>query len=204
MTASCSNFVGRVVQVLRGLDRCEMVKFPLTQSSWLERHPFPSFPLACLPTREQAVGGAPESSLPSSGPDFSDRRGCGCGHCPAQRCDHPARPQAGVSSQAGAQRAFACDVAPGPFLGCWPEPAPLPHPSDISGQPPRPALSPAQLMPACPAPAFWPSGPASSLDLRHGLGGAEGGGEQMPTAPCPPLNNRTAEARLAVSPESQG
>lgn len=66
------------------------------------------------------------------------------------------------------------------------------------------ALSPAQLMPARPAPAFWPSGPASSLDLRHGLGGAEGGGEQMPTAPCPPLNNRTAEARLAVSPESQG
>lgn len=62
------------------------------------------------------------------------------------------------------------------------------------------ALSPAQLMPVCPAPAFWPSGPASSLDRRHCWVEPRGGGEQMPTDPRPPLNNRTAEARLALSP----
>lgn len=60
------------------LDRYQMVKFPLTQSSWLKRYPFPSSaPSLPLPIKEQRVGGAqkpqefPKPS-PYSAPDLPE------------------------------------------------------------------------------------------------------------------------------------
>lgn len=170
-----------------GLDRYETVKFPLTQSSWLERHPFPSFPLSLLPRREQSVGGVQRPGwLPGALSLIWSRsqwlEGPELWSLPSG-FDHPAgAPGRSFFGCCGARSPFSCDVAPGLFLGCRPEPAPLPHPSDISGQAPRPRPSPAQLMPACPAPAFWPSGPASSLDHRHCWLELRGWG-----ADCPPL-----------------
>lgn len=50
-----------------------------------------------------------------------------------------------------------------------------------------PALSRAQLMPACPALAFWRSGPVAGLCLlprsQTLLGGAEGCGDRRPLPP---------------------
>lgn len=78
------------------------------------------------------------------------------------------------------------DVAPGLFLGCQPEPARY-APVGVSGLSPRPALSRAQLMPACPALAFWRSGPVAGLCLlprsQTLLGGAEGCGDRRPLPP---------------------
>lgn len=187
-----------------------MVKFPLTQSSWLKRQPFPSPPPLPPPPHKRAVRGRSSEAklIPRSplSPLVQILVAAGLGaRVAAQRCDHPAV-ATGRSFFLGRKHRvpLSRDVAPWLFLGCWPEPAPLPHPSDISGLSRSHALSRAQLMPACPAPALRLSGPVSHPCLFPGpqtlLGGAGGCGEPTPTAPFPSLNNGDSECRLALSP----
>lgn len=93
--------------------------------------------------------------------------------------------------------------------GCAGVPAtacPVPHPSDISGPPRGPALSPAQLMPAPPRPcplAVWPR----LLPITDTPGGAQGAGSRCPlpspALPRPLLNTRTAGGQTSLSPEGQ-
>lgn len=176
-----------------GLDQEQMVKFPLTQSSWLGRHPFhpppPSPPLPIKESRWEALAGRALPAALASSSRFKWLLEGLEPQSPPSSCDHPV--VAAGRSVFPLQRhrvpslmmlLQACSRGAGQSLPWYPTLQIFldSHHSHT--------LSQAQLMPACPAPACWLSGPVSPspchlLGSETLLGGAEGCGEQTPTAP---------------------
>lgn len=159
-----------------------MVNFPLTQSSWLERHPFPSFPLPLLPRREPSVGGVREPAwLPGAlsliWSRFQRLEGPELRSLP-RGCDHPA-------VAAGPERRVPSSVMllQGCFWGAGQSLPRYPTLQIFLDRHHGHALSPAQLMP--PAPPL-PSGPLALPPawITATVGWSPGG--RGADAHCPP------------------
>ena len=183
-----------------------MVKFPLTQSSWLERQPFPSSPPLPPPPHKRTVSGrgseaklVPQASV-SSGPAFCGQRARSWGHrlphwpraaVPSLGWKHTGPSPQCCSGAVPGVPARACPTTP-PFRYFW---------TLTTATPFAEHCPPAR-------PAFWLSGPVSHPCLhpgsQMGSGGAKGCGEQTaPTASRPSLSN-SAPPRVEGESGTQG
>lgn len=183
-----------------------MVKFPLTQSSWLERQPFPSSPPLPPPPLKRTVSGrgseaklVPQASL-SSGPAFCGQRAWSWGHrlphwpraaVPSLGWKHKGPSPQCCSGAVPGVPARACPTTP-PFRYFW---------TLTTATPFAEHCPPAR-------PAFWLSGPVSHPCLhpgsQMGSGGAKGCGEQTaPTASRPSLSNSAPRgSRMSQAPKA--